>query len=307
MKFKTMSLAFNYCEGSGIELGAAAHNPFGLADCLNIAPSDGVSGMYPEDVKDYWFYAEHQRELTGSEVAKVDRIGDFQQIGLEDNSTDYIISSHVIEHSPNVLAAFIESDRVLRAGGVFFCIFPKRNAEPSDADRPLTTLEQMIQAHREGFTVESLSPWRAHLQVLSTHTMLQAVNYLNQQKLGSWLIECVEETDSKVGNGHTLVLRKVEGIAEAKWLDETVFAEVFNQLVSDSKFEDALFMIKVWLSFNFFDAEKLFLTALLCQRLDMPHEGLEFLIQALILDPLNERYLTDYQTLTGKPFQNPVV
>lgn len=36
-----MLLATKYCQVKGIELGAAAPQLFGLADCLNVAPHDG--------------------------------------------------------------------------------------------------------------------------------------------------------------------------------------------------------------------------------------------------------------------------
>ncbi|MCF5679003.1 methyltransferase-domain protein, partial [Pseudomonas syringae] len=48
-----MQLAKKYCQGQGIELGAAAHNAFNLASCLNVAPCDGVEFLHPRDMEDY--------------------------------------------------------------------------------------------------------------------------------------------------------------------------------------------------------------------------------------------------------------
>lgn len=195
-----MALAHKYCVGRGVELGGAAHNAFYLPDCLNVAPSDGVDYIHSRDLADFLKYRNAQVEQAGAVVA-VDLVGDFQTIRSDDGSFDYIISSHVIEHVPNVFAAYLESQRILKNLGVFFCIFPKRIAAATDGVRALTTLEKMIEAHEMGVGIESMPEdlWREHYQVFSLQRMLEVVNYLNSNGLGCWYIECVEETDSKVG------------------------------------------------------------------------------------------------------------
>lgn len=308
MKIRTMALATKYCVGSGIELGAAAHNPFDLADCLKVAPCDGALYLYPQDLEDYKAYHHEQTRISG-EVAKVDVLGDFQSIYAADATFDYLISSHVIEHVPNVLAAYVESSRVLKEGGVFFCIFPKRTATLYDATRPLITLERMIQDFENGLDMGVMPKdnWRGHYQVFSLQSMIRAVNYLNQNGLGSWLIECVEETDSKVGNGHTLVLRKFEGLTDVMDGDATAFNERFNGLINQGQLVQALQAIKASLSFNFFDSQKLYIAYLLSCQLNNSGEGIEFLRQALTLDPENEQYRIDFLEMTKKPYANSVL
>lgn len=209
-----MPLAFKYCIGRGLELGAAAHNPFDLPDCRTVAPCDGVNYLHPKDLEDYGHYKNEQMKLS-QEVEIVDLVGDFQNIPAEDGSLDYLISSHVIEHEPNFIAAMVECDRVLKGGGVFFCIFPKRNAEPTDGLRALTTLQKIVSDYERGTTVAtSPDAWRTHYSVFSLQSMIGFINHINQKGLGNWLIECFEETDSKVGNGHTLVLRKLPAMRE---------------------------------------------------------------------------------------------
>jgi ubiquinone/menaquinone biosynthesis C-methylase UbiE len=41
----------------------------------------------------------------------------------------------VVEHLPDPIAAFFEWNRVLKAGGTIFMIFPKRDALPADRGR----------------------------------------------------------------------------------------------------------------------------------------------------------------------------
>jgi len=303
-----MALAHKYCVGSGIELGAAAHNAFYLPQCLNVAPSDGVNYVHERDLADYLKYKQAQVDRTG-EMINVDLVGDFQSIHCSDQAFDYLISSHVIEHAPNVLAAYVESQRVLKDFGVFFCIFPKRVAAKSDATRALSTLPAMIEAFQMGIDVHSMpeNDWREHYQVFSLQSMLRVINHLNNSGLGSWYIECVEETDSKVGNGHTIVLRKFEGLAGSRWFEETAFAREFSRLWEAGQLGEALAMLKVSLSFEFFDAVKLHLAAHLCRELGDLHEAVEFLRQALIVEPENEEFRKVFYEWTGSFFTNPVL
>ena len=308
MKFQTMPLAFKYCVGQGIELGAAAHNPFDLPDCLFVGTCDGVNYLYPEDMRDYECYRDAQVDLSG-DLVKIDMLGDFQDLDADDEQFDYVISSHVIEHVPNLIAAYIESYRVLKNGGVFFCIFPKRTAEPTDATRPLTTLEEMIEAYENkvDMTTVPKNSWRCHYQVFSLQNMIRAVNYINSEGLGNWLIECVEETDTKVSNGHTIVLRKMDRLQQLKWPHPGAYNDAINSLVEAGEHDAALSIIKAALSFDFFDSEKLYLAAMLCDKLNHKHEGIEFLRQALTVNPENELFRREFLTLSGSVYQNTVL
>lgn len=307
-KPRGMALAHKYCSGQGIELGAAAHNAFHLPDCLNVAPSDGTGYIHKRDLADYIKYRDAQLERSGL-IMNVDLVGDFQTIQSPDQSFDYLISSHVIEHVPNVLAAYQESQRVLKNFGVFFCIFPKRVAAKSDATRALSSLSSMIAAFERGVDVHAMpeTDWREHYQVFSLQSMLRVINYLNSSGLGSWYVECVEETDSKVGNGHTVVLRKFEGLAGSRWVDNDAFVKEFTRLWQANKPGEALAMLKVSLSYDFFDPVKLHLAAHLSRELGDVHEAIEFLRQALILEPENEDFRKEFVEWTGSCFTNPVL
>jgi hypothetical protein len=66
----------------------------------------------------------------GSGIARTDGAihQDITRLGFADNSLDLIISSDVLEHVPDVAAAFRESARVLRRGGVHLFTVPPRPA-----------------------------------------------------------------------------------------------------------------------------------------------------------------------------------
>jgi SAM-dependent methyltransferase len=308
MKFKPMDLAFKYCLGHGVELGAAAHNSFDLPDCKSVAPSDGVRYMYAKDLVDYGHYVGEQLKMS-PDIQVVDLIGDFQNIPADDTSLDYIISSHVIEHEPNFIAAMIEADRVLKDSGVFFCIFPKRTSEPTDGPRALTTLQKIIDDHANGITMDSMpqGSWRGHYSVFSLQSMIGFINHINQKGLGTWLIECVEETDSKVGNGHTIVLRKLPAIRELMAQPPEAFYALVQQLIGRKEHAPAVTMLKVALSFEFRNAANLHAVALLSNDLGNRTEAIEFLQQALVVNPEHEGYRRDFNQMAGKLYTNPVL
>ena len=76
--FKQHGLAHKYLDGlKGIELGAAAHNPFGLQGSVNVAPEDDFEFYKAEQVKMCGAYAEVEtRWLSELPVSQfVDGIG----------------------------------------------------------------------------------------------------------------------------------------------------------------------------------------------------------------------------------------
>lgn len=306
---KGMPLAYKYCVGQGLELGASVHNSFHLPDCPNVSPSDGERYLFERDLHDYQRYLSRYADQFSAPMAPVDMVGDFQNIPAPDESLDYLISSHVIEHDPNTFAALIESNRVLKDFGIFFCIFPKRVAAEEDRFRALTSLESMIESYATGRGMADVPEenWRDHYQVFSLQSMIRAINHLNQAGLGSWLIECVEETDTKVGNGHTIVLRKFNRLATSVWPNDTMFAKDFGAAWEAGELGQALSMLKIALSFNFFDAAKLHLAAHLSKEMGDLVEGINFLRQALIVEPENEGLRQEYFKWSGTVYVNPVL
>lgn len=207
--FPDHPLAHRYCVGNGIELGAAAHNPFNLANSINIAPfSDDPAHV---DYRDFLLYKTEQIRLCGS-YARIDRVGEAHALPVESGTQDYVISSHVVEHLPDLISAFLEWNRVLKPNGIIFMIFPKRNAQPSDADRPITTVEHFVEDFEKKHSVAThpLNPGhgvRGHYHVFTLQSMLGLIKWCNTNLELAWRVEATEETDRKVGNGHTVVCR----------------------------------------------------------------------------------------------------
>lgn len=203
MKFPEHHLAHSLLDGlRGLEVGAASHNPFGLST-RNVAPREG-----------YEHYARAQTETMGEAApADVDIWATAEAIPVPDDSEGFVISSHVVEHLPNVIATFREWDRIVRTGGYVFMIVPLRNAHPGDVSRPITPLEHFIEDYRSGASLDTHSTSdvpggrMGHYHVFSPDTLLAVVDWMNAEVLIDWKLVARENVDTKVGNGFTLAFR----------------------------------------------------------------------------------------------------
>jgi len=202
-----MQLSFDYCKGEGLELGAGAHNPFELPGSRNVAPY--TAGVLPDELISH--QQSEEIRICGH-YAVVDLEGHASNIPCDNHSQDYIISSHVIEHVPNVIEAFLHWDKIIKPGGIVFMIFPKRDTLESDAIRSVTPLEHFISDYEQNVNVDThpdTEPgnYGQHFHVFDLRSMLRIILWANQKLDLGWEILVTQETDSKVGNGHTIIAR----------------------------------------------------------------------------------------------------
>ncbi|WP_159880572.1 MULTISPECIES: class I SAM-dependent methyltransferase [Aquitalea] len=299
-----MELARQWLQGKGIELGRGAHNPLAPADCISVAPCDGVRYVDERDLIDYQVYAAEQQR-HGRGVDQVDVVAEASALPFADDELDYVASSHVLEHLPDIFSAWLEWWRVLRPGGVSFMIVPKRDALVEDSVRPVTGLEEHVEAFRQRVTPQSLlpeQPWRTHYHIFTLQGLFAALNWFNQQDLGGcWLLEAQEESDSNVGNGHTLVL--------SKQADLPVLEHSIGQLgaaFQAERYAEAALLARQALSLNFRIHEAWFILAMSQLQLGDSRAAVQSLTQALVLQPKHAEYRDVYQQLLGQPFSYPM-
>ena len=136
-----------------------------------------------------------------------------EAIPVPDASQDYVISSHVIEHCADPIGVFLEWRRVLKPGGVAFMIFPKRDALPDDRSRPISEVSEIVTAHleagRSARPDETHGGDQGHVFVYTLSTMLDVILYANRRFGLDWKVIATQETDDKVGNGHTVAARRL--------------------------------------------------------------------------------------------------
>lgn len=129
--------------GSGIEIGAL-HRP--------LATPPGVQVCYV-DRQNKADLCKHYPELAVLPIVEPDIIDDGETLGkIGDESQDFVIASHFIEHCEDPIGAIKSWSRVLRPKGVLFVVVPDRAAY-FDKDRPLTTIEHLVQDHELGSLV----------------------------------------------------------------------------------------------------------------------------------------------------------
>jgi predicted SAM-dependent methyltransferase len=89
-------------------------------------------------------YPEHDWVQAPDVVDEAERLASF-----DDESLDFIVANHVLEHVEDPVAALTAFLRVLRAGGIVFLTLPDPR-HSFDQRRARTTVEHVLRDHREG-------------------------------------------------------------------------------------------------------------------------------------------------------------
>ncbi|KAI1709427.1 methyltransferase domain-containing protein [Ditylenchus destructor] len=186
--FKESKLAHWLLDGlKGIEVGASAHNPFGL-DTINVDFTNGTSIFKEDEIK-----------RAGKSV-KVDALtyGDcLCLLPFPDESQDFVISSHVIEHFYDPIKTIKEWLRVVKPGGYVYIIAPHKE-RTFDINQTRTTLNELIERNKQPRPIT----WQTHFTFWITDDLIELCNHFN------WTIAATQDFDDKVGNGFTVVIRK---------------------------------------------------------------------------------------------------
>jgi glycosyltransferase involved in cell wall biosynthesis len=187
MRFKESWLAHKLLDGlDGIEIGGAAHSPFGLKT-RNVDMTDRMDTVFKK----------YEIECCG-EALPVDIVAPGDDLPFEDSSLDFVISAHVIEHFPDPIKALKEWHRVVRPDGFLYVIAPNKD-RIFDKDRDRTTLGELIERHTTGKC--NIDPDKEHCSCWLTEDFVELINWLH------WPIVAVQDVDDKVGNGFTVVIR----------------------------------------------------------------------------------------------------
>ena len=92
----------------------------------------------------------HYPELASWDLVDPDIIDDGERLEtVADNSLDFVVANHFIEHTEDPLGAIGNHLRVLKPGGVIFMAVPEKR-RTFDRDRQVTTIDHLVRDHREG-------------------------------------------------------------------------------------------------------------------------------------------------------------
>ena len=137
-----------FVRGRGIEVGAATR-PFPVGN--------GAQVLYG-DIRD----AEQLKVYFGQKVADQGFIDAQTFRGVADESQDFVISAHVIEHLHDPIGSIVQAMRVLRRGGVHVLVVPDMRFT-FDVDRPETDLDHLIADSLDGGTGTLGQAYREHM------------------------------------------------------------------------------------------------------------------------------------------------
>lgn len=188
-KFRESKLAHEFLDGlKGLEIGGSAHNPFGL-NTRNVDYCADLTTVFKlEEVR-----------MCG-EALKVDVVAPGDELPLPDESEDFVISSHVIEHFFDPIKAIKEWLRVVRPGGYVFIVAPHKE-RTFDKDRSRTPLQELLDRH-SGKIPRPAVDTHEHYSVWITEDLLEVSSHFK------WNVVACQDADDKVGNGFTLLIQK---------------------------------------------------------------------------------------------------
>jgi SAM-dependent methyltransferase len=151
-------LAFRYLRGDGIEIGAY-YLPQRVRDGVRVRYVDYTTAdvLATLDVRHPW-------AVETDVIDEAEKLANF-----EDESIDFVIANHVVEHTEDPVAAIKAFVRVLRPGGVVFITLPDPR-HSFDRHRPRTTLEHVLRDHREGPEVsrrDHYEEWARYIEGVS--------------------------------------------------------------------------------------------------------------------------------------------
>jgi SAM-dependent methyltransferase len=166
---------------TGIEIGASSHNRFYL-DAVNVDRFEGNDTVYKREARRLVLH-----------TAKVDVVAPGDDLPFDDNSHDFVFSSHVIEHFPDPIKALYEWVRVARHFVVVIAPHRDRNF---DSERPLTTTAELLERHRDGFTSDEDLHW----------SVWTCESFVEMCEATGLRVTDRQDPDDKVGNGFTVVI-----------------------------------------------------------------------------------------------------
>lgn len=180
-------------ELTGIEIGKSLDNDFGL-NVLNVCPKEFENSEGDGTPVDIYAYGD-----------------DIPSVG--DSSIDFVFSSHVVEHLPNLIKALKEWYRIVRPGGYIVMIVPQRDARVKDRGKPLTKYDEILDDYNNDLTVDThpFDPETNYrgghyhiFNIISLMFIIQNIKEdfgLDLEMIGS------ENPDSRHGNGFFLAYR----------------------------------------------------------------------------------------------------
>lgn len=227
---KVSKTALKYlCGLNGVEIGASIQNGFRLTD-PNVCNKIGAYANVDFSVEQGVLWQDKNIEPT-----KVNFVATGDKLPFKDNSLDYVLSSHMIEHAFDPIATINEWFRIVKKGGYIFMIIPHKD-RTFDKPRDVTSVKELTDrhsgkirisdyAHDQNKTKEGMST-SDHKHILIKNNVVpggfirlieddhhhwsvwKTQDFLDLCKAMKWNIVESLDVDDKIGNGFLIVLQK---------------------------------------------------------------------------------------------------
>lgn len=139
-KKKRFFASYHYIQGEGIEIGGL-HQPLKVYRNAKVRYVDRLS---TEEVHKFYSDVSDKPKVT------VDLVDDGERLGkVADESCDFVIANHVLEHCRNPIGAIFHMLRVLKSEGILYLAIPDKRFT-FDKERQITPFEHVKRDYEEG-------------------------------------------------------------------------------------------------------------------------------------------------------------
>lgn len=154
------------CAGRGLEIGPGR------------MPIPGLDQELLDICDDFSSYGKYQ----------VDHLGKADDTDFADNSYDFVIGSNVLEHFPNPIKALLEWHRILRPGGIVYCVQPDKRLYCVDRVKPETAPGIAWKRYQE-----DMDNYPPVLECFSYHENPALKRYIDGHKYYWTIDSCLED------------------------------------------------------------------------------------------------------------------
>ena len=148
------SVASKFLRGTGIEVGAGAR-AFPHPVSARILYGD----IREKNALEKYF----QESKSENEVKKDEYINAETFAGIKNESLDFVISAHVIEHLRDPIGSIVNAIRVLKPAGTHILVVPDMRYT-FDRDRPETTIDHVLADYADGGASTCRASYEEHLR-----------------------------------------------------------------------------------------------------------------------------------------------
>lgn len=155
-KKKRCFASYHYIRGEGIEIGGL-HQPLKVYQNAKVRYVDRLN---TEEVHKFYSDVADKPKVT------VDLVDDGERLAkVADESCDFVIANHMIEHCRNPIGTIFHMLRVLKPEGVLYLAIPDKRFT-FDKDRKITPFEHLKRDYEEGPEVSDRQHYEEWIRVV---------------------------------------------------------------------------------------------------------------------------------------------